>query len=312
MPLDPTVASLLASMKAQGGPEMHELGVAEVREVMDGVSAMGGEGAVVATIESREVASVPIMVYTPQGDGPFGVLVWLHGGGWVMGAPHHYHATCQDLAAGASCVVVSIDYRLAPEHKAPAAVEDCLAATSWVLDHTRELGGDPSRVVVGGDSVGGNLAAVVSQVLGRRLSGQLLITPIVDALHSHPSVEENGEGYYMTKAAMHHFSGLYLDGSGVERTDPRVSPIYASDDVVSGAPAAFVLTAEFDPMRDEGDAYAKRLAGLGVPVEHHRYDGMIHGFYTVKAVVPAAQKAIDQTVTWLREVLRSADAESRS
>jgi acetyl esterase len=205
------------------------------------------------------------------------------------------------LAAGAGCIVVSVDYRLAPEHKAPAALDDCLAAVGWVLDHADELGGDSSRVAVGGDSAGGNLSALAAQHFGRRLVAQLLIYPATDLTASSPSIEENGEGYFLTKDSMTWFIGHYLDGSGFEATDPRVSPAAAGDDVLAGTPQALVITAEFDPLRDEGEAYGARLQSLGVPTKARRFEGMVHAFYGWRVVAPAAGEAIDDSIGFLRE-----------
>lgn len=291
---------LLDQMAAAGAPELYELPVADARGVSDLLIPLAGEGAAIASQVEREIGGVPSVVYTPEGEGPFPVLVFIHGGGWVINGPQHYHPVCQDLAAGAGCVVVSIDYRLAPEHKAPAAAVDSIAATGWVLDHAAEIGGDPTRVAVGGDSAGGNLSAVVAQHFGGRLAGQLLIYPAVDMTASFPSIEENAEGPFLTKQHMEWFSGHYMDDSGVDTTDPRVSPWFAGDDVVGATAPAFTITAEFDPLRDEGEAYAKRLADLGVSSTAKRYDGMIHAFYVMKAVTPAAQEAIDDSIAFLR------------
>jgi acetyl esterase len=246
----------------------------------------------VASQAAREVGGVPAVVYTPYGEPPFPVLVWIHGGGWVIGGPQHYHAVCRDLAAAAGCVVVSIDYRLAPEHPAPAAVDDCVAAVGWVLDHADELGADPALVAVGGDSAGGNLSALVAQRFGRRLVHQLLVYPATDLSMRSPSIDENGEGYFLTKDAMVWFVGHYLGGSGIDACDARVSPMAAPDEVVSATPPALVVTAEFDPLRDEGEAYAARLSSLGVPTTVRRFDGMIHAFYGMQLALPASVEAI--------------------
>jgi acetyl esterase len=301
MPLDPAIAALLAEMEASGAPPLHELPLSEAREKPDLLVPLAGDGADVASQVEREVGGVPSVVYTPHGEGPFPVLVWIHGGGWVICAPQHYHAVCQELAAGAGCIVVSVDYRLAPEHKAPAALDDCLAAVGWVLENADELGGDPSRVAVGGDSAGGNLSALAAQHFGNRLVAQLLIYPATDLTGSSPSIEENGEGYFLTKDSMAWFTGHYLDGSGLDATDPRVSPAHADDDVLRDTPPALVITAEFDPLRDEGEAYGARLQSLGVPAKTRRFDGMVHAFYGWRAVAPSAGEAIDDSVVFLRQ-----------
>jgi acetyl esterase len=301
MPLAPEIVGLLDMLAAAGNPELYELPVGDARVASDALIPLGGDGAAIAKQEEREIGGVPSVVYTPDGDGPFPVLVFIHGGGWVINGPTHYHAQCRDLAADVSCVVVSIDYRLAPEHKAPAAAEDSMSAVGWVLDHAADIGGDPARVAVGGDSAGGNLAAIVAQRFGARLVGQLLIYPAVDMTTSFPSIEENAEGPFLTKKHMDWFIGHYLDDSGVDPEDPIVSPLYASDDVLAATAPAFVLTAEYDPLRDEGEAYAAKLESLGVPAQVKRYDGMIHAFYVMKAVTPSAAQAIEDSIEFLRE-----------
>jgi acetyl esterase len=301
MPVDPAAQSVLDLLAAEGGPPLEEMAPAEAREVFKALAALGGEGAVVASVAERDIGGVPALVVTPTGEGPFPVLVWIHGGGWVIGSPVESQATARDLAAGAGCIVVSLDYRLAPEHKAPAALDDCIAATGWVLAHAGELGGDPGKVAVGGDSAGGNLSALVALEFGDRLRYQVLVYPAVDLSLSggHPSLDENADGYLLTKAGMKWFIDHYLDDSGVAADDVRVSPLNASDDALRRTPPAFVITAEFDPLRDEGEAYAARLRAAGVDVTHRRFDGQIHAFYSMPLAVPAATEAVAQTAELL-------------
>jgi acetyl esterase len=176
MPLDPAAQAVLNLLEEAGGPPLEEQTPEQAREFIKGLAALGGEGAAVASVDERNVGGVPALVVTPTGEGPFPVLVWIHGGGWVIGSAVDSLATARDLAAGARCIVVSPDYRLAPEHKAPAALDDCLAATGWVLDHADELGGDPNRVAVGGDSAGAyadRLRAAGVDVTHRRFDGQI-------------------------------------------------------------------------------------------------------------------------------------------
>jgi acetyl esterase len=305
MPLAPEIAGLLDAMAEAGGPQIYEVPVPEARVMADRLIPLAGEGADIAGQVEREIGGVPSVVYTPHpkdGDErPFPVLVFIHGGGWVINGPQHYHPVCQDLAAGAGCVVVSIDYRMAPEFKAPVAVDDSIAAVGWVLDHAAEIGGDPSRVAVGGDSAGGNLSAVVAQHFAGRLAAQLLIYPAVDMTASFPSIQENAEGLFLTKQHMDWFQGHYVDGTGLDLKDPIVSPLYASDEVLAATAPAFVITAEYDPLRDEGEAYAAKLQSLGVATRLRRYDGMIHAFYVMKAATPSAVQAIDDSTAFLRD-----------
>jgi acetyl esterase len=301
MPLDPAAQAILAMLAEAGAPPLEELTPDEARVSFAGIAALGGEGASVAGVEERAVGGVPAVVVTPHGNGPFPVLVWFHGGGWVIGTAAESTATAKDLAAGAGCIVVSLDYRLAPEHKAPAALDDCIAGTRWVLEHGAEIGGDPLRVAVGGDSAGGNLAALVALELGDRLRYQALVYPATDLAMTHPSIDENAEGYLLTKATMQWFIGHYLDGSGMAADDARISPHFAGDAALKKVAPAFVITAEFDPLRDEGEAYAPRLRGLGVDVTHRRFDGQIHAFYSMPLAVPTAAEAIAQTATLLRK-----------
>jgi acetyl esterase len=244
MPLDPAAQAVLSLLEQAGGPPLEEQTPELAREFTKGLAALGGEGAAVASVDERDVGGVPALVTTPNGDGPFPVLVWIHGGGWVIGSAVDSQSTARDLAAGAGCIVVSVDYRLAPEHKAPAALDDCLAATRWVLDHASEIGGDPSRVAVGGDSAGGNLSALVALEFGDRLRYQLLVYPATDLSMAgpHPSLDENADGYLLTRAAMRWFVDHYLDDSGLTCDDVRVSPLNASDEALSRTPSAFVIT----------------------------------------------------------------------
>ncbi|HLT70483.1 MAG TPA: alpha/beta hydrolase [Acidimicrobiales bacterium] len=249
---------------------------------------------------------VPVRVYVPTDEpGPRPALVYFHGGGWVIGSVETHDGTARALALGSGATVVSVDYRLAPEHPFPAAVDDAVAAVRWVVDHADELDVDPGRVAVGGDSAGGNLAAVVCQQLvaagGPDLRFQLLVYPVTDGSMSHPSIEENAEGYFLTRETMAWFWQQYV-GDG-DRTDPRCSPLHAPDEVVRAVPPALVVTAEYDPLRDEGEAYGARLEALGVPVTVSRYDGVIHGFFAMRDLVPEGKAATEEAAAALRAAL---------
>jgi acetyl esterase len=233
-----------------------------------------------------------LRVYTPRGAGPFPLLVFFHGGGFVVCDLDTHDALCRNLCAGAGCVVASVDYRLAPEHRFPAAPDDCLAATRWAAEHAAELRADPARVAAGGDSAGGNLAAVVAQRArdegGPRLAAQLLLYPTTDAAATGmPSLAENAEGYGLTARDMAWFKGHYL-GDPAEAANPHASPLRAAD--LRGLPPALVQTAEYDPLRDEGEAYAARLRAGGRADRRSRRAGMIHGFLFFPGLVRAATR----------------------
>jgi acetyl esterase len=307
MPPDAATQQLLDVLAAEGGPPLEEMTPTQAREVFAALAALQGDPAGPVSVVDREIAGVPCQVITPEGDPPaeggWPVLVWIHGGGWVIGCAAESTVTAARLGVLAGCIVINVDYRLAPEHPYPAAPDDCVAVTRWVLEHASELGGDPARVAVGGDSAGGNLSAVVAnEVPG--LVFQLLVYPVTDLTMSMPSCDENGEGYLLTKAGMGWFIDHYLSGGG-DAKHPRVSPFYADDEVLSAAPPALVITAELDPLRDEGEAYAERLQAAGVATTQVRYDGQIHAFFTLPAMLPVATTAVDHATTELRNAFNS-------
>jgi acetyl esterase len=260
----------------------------------------------VANVVDRHVpgpaGTIPVRVYTPAGQAPFPVLVYFHGGGWVIGSVETYDVLCRALTNAAGCIVVSVDYRLAPEHKFPAAAEDAYAAAKWVATNAAAVAGDAARIAIGGDSAGGNLAAVVALMARDRgapsLVHQLLVYPVTDAACATVSYRENADGYLLTKAAMHWFWDHYTR-SDTDRNQVYASPLRAP--TVRGLPPALVITAEFDPLRDEGEAYAARLREAGVPVTVTRYEGMIHGFFGMAAVFDQGKQAIAQAAAALRE-----------
>jgi acetyl esterase len=230
------------------------------------------------------------------------VLVYFHGGGFVIGNIESHDHVCRSLANKVPCVVASVDYCLAPEAKFPAAVEDSYAALEWIAANAAGFGIDPSRIAVGGDSAGGNLAAVISLMArdrkGPTLAFQLLIYPATDMRMTAPSIEENANGPLLTKASMVWFLDHYLTGDH-DKENPLASPLLASD--VSGLPPAFIATAECDPLRDEGEAYAHRLEQAGVRAELHRYAGMPHGFFSFAAALDTGRQAMEETAASLRD-----------
>jgi acetyl esterase len=279
----------------------------EARAGFSMLTAIAGPAEEPVPTEDRSVpgpaGDIPVRIYRPTADTPLPVVVYFHGGGFVIGDIATHDTTCQRLAAGVPALVVSVDYRLAPEHRFPAAVEDCAAATAWASAHAPEFGGDPSRLAVAGDSAGGNLAAVIARRArdagGPNIAFQLLVYPGTDMTCSLPSHTENGTGYLLDSDTMTWFLDNYL--ADADPRHPDASPLFADD--LSGLPPAFVLTAEFDPLRDEGEAYAERLRAAGVAVTTSRYDGMIHGFYGLDSIFDAANKATAETVVALRDAL---------
>lgn len=297
MGLDPQARALLDQVAAFGVPPLHTLSVAEARRATAAMAALQGEPEPIARVENRTIpgpaGEIPVRVYTPSHDGPLPVLVYYHGGGWVIGSLETHDGTCRGLANAAGCVVVSVDYRLAPEHKFPAAAEDAYAAAVWVAEHAAALGVDAARVAVGGDSAGGNLAAVVSLMARDRgtpcLIYQLLVYPVTDAACDTASYRENADGYFLTRDMMQWFWNHYLPNDSDCR-DPYHSPLRAAR--LNGLPPALMITAEFDPLRDEGEAYAERLRAAGVPVQLTRYHGMVHGFFGLGAALDQAKVAM--------------------
>ncbi|MCC2657478.1 MAG: esterase/lipase-like protein [Panacagrimonas sp.] len=311
MPLHPHVEGLLNQMVAAGGKPFHAMSPQECRQVFGGLLAsLPPSQAKLANVADREVPGpagpIATRVYTPEGKGPFPVLVFFHGGGWVIGDLASHDSVCRELSGGVGAVVVSVAYRLAPEHKFPAAPDDCLAVTRWVVQNAGQINADAKRVAVGGDSAGGNLAAVVTQQLRDqdkiRLAAQLLIYPVarLDGVASK-SLVENAEGYLLQRADMDWFRNHYLR-SDADGTDVRVSPILAKD--LSGLPPALVQTCEFDPLRDEGEDYGKALKAAGVPTVISRYDGSIHAAFSFFTVMEPGRRMVDEAIRWLKETLR--------
>jgi len=299
MPLDPQAKAVLDQFASMGGPQLHEMSVAQARELILGMVALGGEPESIARVENRTVpgpaGQIPVRIYTPVGTAPFPVLVYFHGGGWVIGNLDTHDGICRSLANRVGCLVVSVDYRLAPEHTFPAAPEDCYAATRWLAEHAGSLGGDKGRIAVGGDSAGGNLAAVVALMArdrgGPKLAFQLLVYPATDTDFETRSYRENSEGYFLTRADMVWFWNHYAPRDE-DRRNPYAAPLRAAS--LRGLPPALVITAEFDPLCDDGNAYAARLREDGVPVRLSQQDGLIHGFFQMGAVIDRGRASVDE------------------
>jgi acetyl esterase/lipase len=304
MALDPQAKAFLDQAAASGAPPLNALPVPEARQALRALFSTG-ERESVKTVEDRQIPGpagrIPVRIYTPEGKGPLPVLVYFHGGGWVLGDLETHDGTCRSLANAAGCIVVAVDYRLAPEHKFPAAPEDCYAATKWVVLNASSFGGDPARIAIGGDSAGGNLTAAVALMAADRGAPtfvyQLLIYPVTNFSLDTPSYRENADGYLLTKDAMQWFWKHYLQTDD-DGQNPYASPSRARD--VRRVPPAIVITAEFDPLRDEGEAYAARLREAKVPVEVKRYNGMIHGFFSLGHVMEQGKKAVAEAAAGLR------------
>lgn len=306
MPLGPQAQALLEQMAASGAPPLSAQSVAEARQALLAFAQLGGDPESVNHVEDRKLpgpdAGIPVRIYTPAGSGPFPVLVYFHGGGWVLCDLETHDPVCRSLANAARCIVVSVDYRLAPEHKFPAALDDCYAATQWVMNNATLINGDPTRVAVGGDSAGGNLAASVALMArdrgGPAIIFQLLVYPVTDYYTpGTPSYQQNADGYFLTRDDMVWFWNHYLNGEA-DAANPYACPLRAAS--LADLPPALVITAEFDPLRDEGEIYAARLRAYGVAAELVRYDGMIHGFLSMAGVLDQGRNALAFAASRLR------------
>jgi acetyl esterase len=305
MPLNPQAKAFLDQAAAAGAPPLNTLPLAEARQALKSLF-VPEQKEVVAKIEDRKIPGpggyqIPIRIYAPASTTPLPLLVYFHGGGWVLGDIDSHDATSRELANKAGCIVVSVDYRLAPEHKFPAAPEDCYAATKWVALNAASFGGNPAKIAVGGDSAGGNLAAAVAQMAADRgapgLVYQLLIYPVTNYAFDTPSYRDNKEGYLLTQDMMQWFWKQYLP-TDEDGKNPYASPLQARE--LRRVAPAFVITAEFDPLRDEGEAYAARLKDAGVPVETKRYDGAIHGFFNFGHIMDQGKQVMNDAAARLK------------
>ena len=304
MPLDPQIHKFIFDLSAAEAPEFNAMPVVTARAALRELVALFPATQSIAKSEDRvlEAERVSARIYTPNGTGPFPVLLYLHGGGWVIGDLDSYDAICRELCGAVGCIVVSVDYRLAPEHRFPAAVDDAHFALGWAIDHCAEFGGDPGRIAIGGDSAGGNLAATTAldarQSFPGKLCAQLLIYPVTSHVSTpSQSMIDNAEGYLLTRRDMVWFTDHYL-GAGNDGRDPRFNLSQVDD--LSGLPPTLVITAEFDPLRDEGDAYAAALKEAGVAVDHSRYKGAIHGFFMFFAAFDISRRSMNEASEWLK------------
>lgn len=309
MPLDPQAQNVLDVVASLNLPPNHTVSAVEARA--NAKMRPRAKGPEVAKVQDRTIPGpgpdIPVRIYTPAGPGPFPILAWFHGGGWVVGDLDSADGTARQLTVGANCVTVSVDYRLAPETKFPGASDDCYAAIVWAAEHAAELNGDTTRLAVGGDSAGGNLAAAVSLMArdrqGPALAFQLLVYPVTDRNFTTASYTNNADGYLLSKASMEWYWDHYLSDPS-HASNPYAAPLQAPD--LSGLPPALVITAEYDPLCDEGEAYGARLKAAGIPTVCTRYDGMIHGFFGMWGALDQGKLAIDEASTALRKALDAA------
>jgi acetyl esterase len=306
--LHPEVEALRRQRIAAGTRPLRRLSVAEAREAERVAAGRRGEPEHVAEVVELSVpgpmGDIPIRLYRPRSERPLPALVYFFGGGWVVGLLDTGDHVCRRLSNATPCAVVAVAYRQAPEHRFPAAVEDCYAATCWIAEHGAELGVDPRRLGVGGPSAGGNLAAVVTQLARDRgapsLRFQLLVYPPLDHRSATRSMLETVDPVFFDRDDVRwcwrHYLARAEDGES-----PLASPLRALD--LAALPPALVITAERDPLRDEAERYAERLAAAGVPTELRRFDGMVHGFYSMNGVLGAAEQAQDLTAAALRRRL---------
>ena len=304
MPLESATAAILAHIAEEGAPELYEMAIAESRSMYREMQPDLPE-IVVHSVEDLMIdgpdSAIPVRIYRPSA-APAPVHVHFHGGGWVIGDLDTHDRDCREICVGADCIVVAVDYRLAPEHIFPAAPEDCYAALCWASANLDSLCALPGAVSVGGDSAGGNLAAAVALMArdrnGPAIAMQLLIYPVTDATMESGSYRDNANGYLLSRTMMSWFWDHYCPDLAL-RADPLASPIAAED--LAGLPPALVMTAEFDPLRDEGEAYAERLIAAGVEVEVRRFDGLVHGFFSQAGMIEAAREGVDLAVKALRK-----------
>jgi acetyl esterase len=303
--LDPQVETLLDLLND------HDISlsgdVAASRQQLDTMMGLAGDDPVaVGTVADITIPAedhdLAARAYVPEGEGPFATVAFFHGGGFVLGSLDGYDNLCRLLARRSGCLVVSIDYRLAPEHPWPAALKDAYTATRWLANNAARFSGDGSRLTVAGDSAGGNLAATVSLLARERgmpdIDSQILLYPATAYLEAMDSRAENAAGYFLTAEDIVWFVKQYLD-TELDAHNPLAFPLSARD--LSELPPAFVMTCGFDPLRDEGIAYADRLREAGVEVEHTNYESMIHGFLNMEGIVDRAHDGIDEVAAYLDE-----------
>jgi acetyl esterase len=298
MTLDPQARTLLDLMAAIGTPPLEASTPDEARASRRAVLRLSDEP--VYDISEPTIGSVRTRRYQPNADATT-AIVWLHGGGWVLGDLDSHDGLCRTLANESGAVVFSVDYRLAPEHPFPAGLSDAIETTRLIAQQAVGLGIDPNRMAIGGDSAGGNLAAVVAQLGVAPLAAQVLAYPVTDCRMETQSYSDLAEGYFLTRSAMNWFYNHYAPD--VDRRDPRVSPGLVATTSLTGLPPTLVITCEYDPLRDEGDAYADALNAAGVDVTHRHLPGLIHGALSMAAQLDGGRQALIETSRWLATAL---------
>lgn len=289
MTLHRQAADLLALMASAGAPPVETSTPEAARAARAALLRPSPEP--IAEVRDVDAGGVPCRFYRPERRRSQGLLVYVHGGGWVLGDLESHDDPCRAIANRAGCCVLAVDYRLAPEGPFPAGLDDVVTVSRWVSYHATDLDCDPGRLAIGGDSAGGNLAAAVVNAGIVSWCHQLLVYPATDLRAEHPSHSENAEGYFLTAAGIRWFTAHYVSGEESSLTDPRVSPLLAADASLAAGPPAMVITAEYDPLRDEGAAYAARLAAAGVPTSHVQFAGQIHGFFSMFGFLDDARSA---------------------
>jgi len=306
MPLDPQLQAMRDQRERDSVPPLYTMSLAEARAAdLASIRQSGGEPEPVHEVVDLTIVGpggeLPVRLYRQSAERPAPTLLYFFGGGWVLGTIDTADGVARALANASGAMVVVAGYRLAPEHPFPAAIDDCYLATVWVADNADEIGADAARIAVGGDSAGGNLAAAVSlraRAGGPALVGQLLVYPNTDQLADDESIRTADDPFLFNRHSVAWYRQHYL-ADPADAANPLASPLRA--DSLAGLPPALVITAEYDPLRDQGEAYARRLADSGVPVELSRYPGMAHGFFTMAGTHPASRSAIAQSAARLRE-----------
>ena len=312
------VQALLETFREQDIPKLNMLSVEQARAFHENMFIPAIDPEPVGTVEQREIRGptrdIPLRIYKPEGRGSCPVLVFFHGGGWVLGNLETHDSMARALAARSDCMVVAVDYRRAPEYRFPAAIEDAYTVTRWVANNAEAIDADADRLAVGGGSAGGNLAAVVTQmardktIVTPSIDYQILLYPALDYSYETTSYLQNAAGYYLTEDQMAWFWNHYLR-AGIDGRNPYASPLKARD--FTGLPPAFVMTCGFDPLRDEGIAYADRLEEAGVAVDHVNYDGMIHDLVNMRHLrdpfpdIERAEDALNQAAAVLRDAFET-------